>query len=418
MGGLFLQIAVVLAAARAGGAVFRRLGQPHVCGEIAAGLALGPSLIGGLFPASFAIIFPAESAPAFRALSELGLILLLFFVGLDLHLDEIRTHKRAAVAISLAGVVVPFGLGLGLAELLRRALAIPVDPLAFRLFVGTAVSITAIPTLARILDDLNLRGTRIAALATTAAAIDDVAGWSLLAAVTALVKSEFSLSETAFRLAGTMVFAWAMLAAVRPLARRTYARLRDTVDPGLLMTAALVVMLLGAAATSALGLSGIFGAFLAGIALGGDERLRESLIARLQPITLTLFLPIFFAYTGLRTDVGSVQGPVAWLLCATVIAVAIAGKVGGCTIAAAAQGLSRSDAWALGFLMNTRGLMELVVVNIGLDLGVIPRSVFFMLVLMAVVTTYMTSPLVRRVLRDSEFAPLVRRNPLATPGAS
>jgi Kef-type K+ transport system membrane component KefB len=417
MRGLLLQLAIILAAARVGGSLFRRLGQPRVCGEIAAGLALGPSLVGGLFPATFAIIFPLASAPTFRALSEIGLVLLLFFVGLDLRVEEIRVRKRAAFTISLAGIVVPFTLGLALAELLRRALAIQVEPVSFRLFVGTAVSITAIPTLARILDDLNLQGTRIAALTTTAAALDDVAGWTLLATVTALVQTQFSLSGTILRLLGTVLFASLMIAVVRPIVQKLCGRAEDPamLEGGGAMTVALVVMLLGGAITTALGLSGIFGAFLAGIALGGDRRLREALSLRLRPMTLAMFLPIFFAYTGLRADVGSINGPVPWLLCGAVIVVAIAGKIGGCAIAAAAQGLPRSDAWSIGILMNTRGLMELVVVNIGLDLGVIPHSVFFMLVTMAVVTTYMTSPLVRRVLRHSEFAPLFSRRTRAEP---
>jgi Kef-type K+ transport system membrane component KefB len=417
MGGLLLQLAIILAAARVGGSVFRRLGQPRVCGEIAAGLALGPSLVGGLFPGTFAIIFPLESASTFRSLSEVGLVLLLFFVGLDLPLEEIRVRKRAAFTISLAGMVVPFVLGLALAEVLRRALAIQTEPVSFRLFVGTAVSITAIPTLARILDDLNLQGTRIAALTTTAAALDDVAGWTLLAAVTALVHTQFSVVGTILRLAGTVLFASLMIAVVRPIVQKRCARAGDPalLEGGGPMTAALVVMLLGGATTSALGLSGIFGAFLAGIALGGDRRLREALNARLRPMVLAMFLPVFFAYTGLRADVGSIDGLVPWLLCGVVIVVAIVGKIGGCGLAAATQGLSRSDAWSIGILMNTRGLMELVVVNIGLDLGVIPHSVFFMLVMMAVVTTYMTSPLVRRVLRHSEFAPLFSRRTHAEP---
>jgi Kef-type K+ transport system membrane component KefB len=418
MRGLLLQLAIILIAAHAGGSIFRRLGQPRVCGEIAAGLALGPSLVGGLFPGAFAVLFPVASAPTFRALSDVGLVLLLFLVGLDLPLQEIRVRKRAALMISSAGIVVPFLLGVALAELLRRALAITVEPVTFRLFVGTAVSITAIPTLARILDDLNLQGTRIAALTTLAAALDDVAGWTLLAAITALVQSQFSMGATIVRLLGTLLFASVMIGVVRPAVRQWCARVEDAamLESGGALSMALVVMLLGAATTSALGLSGIFGAFLAGITLGGEPRFRDMLTARLRPVTLAMFLPVFFAYTGLRADVGSLTGLTSWLLCGAVIAVAIVGKVGGCAITASAQGLPRTDAWSIGILMNTRGLMELVVANLGLDLGVIPPNVFFMLVTMAVVTTYMTSPLVSRVLRHSEFAPRLGRRPLAEQG--
>jgi Kef-type K+ transport system membrane component KefB len=409
MAALFVQLAIILGAARACGSVFRRFGQPQVCGEIAAGLALGPSLLGSLFPAMQAAVFPAHTAPTFQALSELGLVFLMFFVGLDLQVHELRARTRAAGAISLAGIIVPFVLGLALAEVLHRALALSVDPLGFRLFVGTAVSITAIPVLARILNDLNLQRTRIAALTTTAAALDDVVGWTLLAAVTALVQSRFAAGSAAMRLAATAAFGAAMVWLVRPAVERRCARVEDPAafDRGGVLTGALIAMLLGAAATSSLGLSSIFGAFTTGIALGGDARVRERLVARLEPVTLTLFLPIFFTYTGLRTEIGSVHGAVPWLLCGLTVAVAIVGKVLGCTAAAASQGLSRTDSWAIGVLMNTRGLMELVVVNIGLDLGVIPRSVFFMLVMMAVITTCMTTPLVRRVLRHSEFESLV-----------
>lgn len=406
---LFLQLAIILAAARLCGALFRRFGQPRVCGEIAAGLALGPSLLGGIFPATHALIFPVGAAPIFRALSEIGLALLMFFVGLELDVDEIRVRKRAAFAISLAGIVVPFGLGVVLGEVLHRLLVLDIQPVGFRLFVGIAVSITAIPTLTRILDDLNLQHTRIAALTTTAAALDDVVGWTILAAVIAFVRAEFNWADAVMRLAVALVFALAMVRVVRGAVRRWCAHVDDPAvfSRGGVLTAALLTLLLSASVTSAIGLSGIFGAFLAGITFGVDTRLRDALASRLHPITLTLFLPVFFTYTGLRADIGSVEGSLSWILCGVVIAVAIAGKVGGCTAAAATQGLSRSDAWSIGILMNTRGLMELVVVNIGFDLGVIPRSVFFMLVLMAVVTTYMTTPLVRHVLRHSEFKPLL-----------
>jgi Kef-type K+ transport system membrane component KefB len=402
---MFLQLALILGAARVGGSLARCLGQPRVCGEIAAGLAVGPSLLGGLFPQALEAVFPADAAPGFRMMSELGLVFLMFFVGLDLHLEELRSRKRAACAISLAGIVVPFTLGVALAGILHPALAPATDPIAFGLFVGTAVSITAIPTLARILDELNLQRTRIATLTTTAAALDDVVGWTLLATVTALVQSRFEPLDAAFRLAATALFGAIVVGVGRPLAKRWCERAENaaTFQSGGVLTVVLVAALVGAATTNVLGLSGIFGAFTVGVALGGDARLRDALVERFQPIVLTLFLPIFFTYTGLRTDAGALHGGGPWLLCGLVVLVAVVGKVAGCALAAASQRLSRSDALSIGVLMNTRGLMELVVINIGLDLGVIPESVFFMLVIMAVVTTYMTAPVVRRILRDSEF---------------
>jgi Kef-type K+ transport system membrane component KefB len=397
------------------------MGQPSVCGEIAAGLALGPSLLGGLFPGVHAVVFPAEAAAGLKVLSEIGLALLLFMVGLNLELAEIRLRKGAALTISLAGVFVPFTLGLALAELLHTVLAPAVDPLAFRLFVATAISITAIPALARILDDCNLHRTRIGALVTTAAAVDDVVGWTLLAVVSAAAESRFSGIAAVGRLAGVAVFACVAIGVVRPWLTRVCARVSDeaTFDRPGILSAALVGMCGGAALTAAMGLSAVFGAFIVGVTLSCDSRLRDALRGRLQLVVISLFLPLFFTYTGLRTDLGSIHGWIPVLLCVVVVAVAIAGKVGGCALAATSQGLPAREAWSIGLLMNTRGLMELVVANIGLDLGIIDRTVFCMLVVMTVTTTYMTTPLVMRVLRHTDFQPFLDQAPLARPtGAS
>jgi Kef-type K+ transport system membrane component KefB len=417
---MFLQLALILVAARVCGSAARRLGQPRVCGEIAAGLAFGPSLFGAVFPETLGIIFPADAAPGFRLMSELGLVFLMLLVGLDLHLDELRRRKRAAGVISLAGIVVPFTLGLGLAAVLHPTLAADRDPLAFGLFIGTAISITAIPTLARILDELNLQRTRIATLTTTAAALDDVVGWTLLAAVTALVHARFEALDTAWRLVAAALFAGIVVSGGRRLAQWWCDRVKDPAvfRSNTVLTVAVVAALAGAAATHALGLSGIFGAFIVGIALGGDPRLRDAIIERLQGLVLTLFLPIFFTCTGLRTDAGALHGPGPWALCVLVVLVAVVGKVAGCALAAMTQKLSRSEALSIGVLMNTRGLMELVVINIGLDLGVIPQSVFFMLVVMALVTTYMTAPVVRRILRESELAGRITETCAGQPWAS
>jgi Kef-type K+ transport system membrane component KefB len=406
LAGFLVQLAIILAVAHVFGALFSRLGQPRVCGEIAAGLVLGPSLLGRMSPAAHATLFPASAAPTLKTLSELGLLLLMFLVGLNLHVDQLLARKRAASAISMVGIVVPFVLGLGLAEILYRTLGLTVDARGFRLFVATAVSITAIPTLARIIEDLGLQHTRVAALVTTAAALDDVVGWSLLASITALMQSRFDASGALLRLSVAGAFGCTLVCVVRRLVQRWGAQIRDHLfDGSLPLAAALVTILLGAAFTTALGLSGIFGAFVVGVGAGGDPRLRQALARDLQPVALTLLLPVFFTYTGMRTDIGSLHGAVPWLLCALVVAVAILGKLAACAAAASTMGVSGRDAWAVGILMNTRGLMELVVVNIGLDLGVIPHSVFFMLVLMAVITTYMTTPLLRRALRDSDLAP-------------
>jgi len=404
---IILQMAMIIVAARACGAAFRTFGQPQVCGEIAAGLLLGPSVLGRLAPGFSHAIFSASAAPMLAVISQLGLILLMFIIGLEFDFSHLRTNRRAAAAISAAGIVAPFLLGLGAAAVLYPYVGAGVNRTGFSLFIATALSITALPILGRMLVEFNLQRTRLGTIAIGAAALDDVMGWTLLALVTALVRSAFSPGRMLIMVVETGAFAALMILVMRPTFARWSASIirkhgRDL--PLSALAVVIVCVLLSAAVTNVIGLFSIFGGFIMGAILFDQQELKEAILARLRDFITVFFLPVFFTFTGLRTDIGSMDGGIAWLLCALVLAAAIVGKLGGCYVAARFSNFPPNEARALGILMNTRALMELVVVNIGYEIGVIPRNVFFMLVLMAVVTTYMTTPLLRRALRGSSLS--------------
>lgn len=393
-----VQLIVVLAAARLLGSIFQRLGQPQVCGEIAAGLILGPSLFGRLAPVSFHWVFSPDVAPFFSLLSQIGLIILMFLIGLEFDFLHLRGRGRQALSISLMGIAVPFALGLLLSRFIYSYVAQGINPVGFSLFMATALSITAMPVLGRIMTELNIHRSMIGSLTMASAAIGDAAGWTILALVSATVRSSFSVSQSAIMVAEIAAYAAFTMWVTRPLlkifARR--ALKRDGADISTTtLTIVILVVFASAAITSRIGIFAVFGAFLIGAVLSEEEEFKNAVLARLRDFTTLFFLPVFFANTGLRTDVGSIQGVMMWSLCLLVLAAAIVGKLGGCSIGARWSGLPWRDSVVIGILMNTRGLMELVAINIGYELGVIPRSVFFMLVLMAVVTTYMTTPLLR-----------------------
>jgi K+:H+ antiporter len=406
---VIVQLIVIIAAARLFGAIFRRyLGQPQVCGEIAAGLLLGPSLFGRLYPGLFAQVFQPSVGPFFSVLSQIGLVLLMFLIGLEFDFGHLRSHGHIAVSVSLAGILLPFALGLAVAQVLHPYVGQGINRLGFSLFIATALSITALPVLGRMLVEFNLSRTRLGSLTITAAAADDAIGWTLLALVSAIVRSSFDPFATLTMVAETLAFALIMILAIRPLLRRwtTGALPAGGGEISLSTLAFLLILIFTAAAiTNVIGVFSVFGAFLLGAVLYDQHEFREAVRRRLSDFVTVFFLPIFFTYTGLRTDIGSMHGGLLWALCGLVLAAAIAGKIGGCTAAALFNGLPAREAWSVGVLMNTRGLMELIVVNLGHEMGVIPPSVFFMLVLMAVVTTYMTSPLLRRLIRKTELEP-------------
>src|SRR6267378_3854416 len=379
---VIIQLIVIVAAARIFGVIFRYLGQPQVCGEIAAGLILGPSLFGHFFPHLFRQVFQPSVGLVFSILSQIGLILLMFLIGLEFDFSHLRTHGHVALSVSLAGILLPVGLGLAVAQVLHRYVGQEINKVGFSLFLAAALSITALPILGRMLIEFNLSRTRLGSLTITAAAVDDAAGWIILALVSAIVRSRFN-----------------------PFAAMTLRAGGGEISPSALALL-LILIFLSAAITNLIGLFSIFGAFIMGAVLYDQHEFREAVMRRLRDFVTVFFLPIFFTYTGLRTDISTMPGARMWLLCGLVLLAAIAGKIGGCTTAALLNGLTWKEAWLVGVLMNTRALMELIAVNLGYDLGVIPRSVFFMLVFMAVVTTYMTSPLLRRLIRKTELEPL------------
>jgi len=397
--------------------VARWLRQPAVVGEIMAGLVLGPSLFGALAPEAFRAVFAAADGggggavgldASLTSFSQVGLVLLLFLIGIEFDFSHIRRQGRLAAAVSAAGVIVPFGLGVGLALLMAPRLEAlgasgPIDPRAFALFIGTAMSITAIPILGRILIEMGLQHTPLGATVIAAAACDDCIGWTLLAAVSAVAAGGFEAAGVVRMVAATAAFAAFTILVVRPL---LFPRLERAVDaagrlPMGWLSVVLALVFVAAWVTSLIGIFAIFGAFVLGASLSGSARIREAVATHFTDFVTVFFLPIFFTYTGLRTSIGSLTGPEAWGWCAAVFAVAVLGKWGGCGLTARIGGLPAGEAACVGVLMNTRALMELIVINVGMDLGVIPPAVYCMLVLMAIGTTLMATPLATRLLRGS-----------------
>jgi Kef-type K+ transport system membrane component KefB len=410
---LLVQLVVIIVAARLGAMVARWLRQPAVVGEIMAGLVLGPSVFGALAPEAFRLVFGATGGAAgldasLTSFSQVGLVLLLFLIGIEFDYSHVRRQGRLAAAISAAGVIMPFGLGAGLAWAMAPRLEAlgasgPVDSRSFALFLGTAMSITAIPILGRILIEMGLQHTPLGATVIAAAACDDAIGWTLLAAVSAAAVGGFEAAGVVRMVGATAAFAAFAILILRPLVLPRLERAVDSAGrlPVGWLSVVLALVLAAAWVTSLIGIFAIFGAFLLGASLSGSARIREAVAAHFTDFVTVFFLPIFVTYTGLRTSIGSLTGSEAWGWCAAVFAVAVIGKWGGCGLAARLGGMPAGEAACVGVLMNTRALMELIVVNVGMDLGVIPPAVYCMLVLMAIGTTLMATPLATRLLRGS-----------------
>lgn len=391
---VLIQILIVIGLSRLVGLAFRRIKQPLVIGEIVAGIMLGPSLFGLLAPTWATGLFPPETIPYLGVLSQIGLIFFMFLIGLELDPKYLKSQIDVAVLISHVSILVPFSLGTLLSLLLYPQVSSDgVSFTAFALFLGAALSITAFPVLARIITENNLQGTRLGTLALTCAAVDDVTAWCLLALAIAVTRTNSMVGAIPTILA-SIIYIALMLTVGRQFLRKlaTYynraGRLNQFMLAGIYMgvvTSALI--------TELIGIHLIFGAFLVGAVMPKHAGLTRELAQKTEDFVLTFLLPIFFAYSGLRTQIGLLNSPMLWVLCSMVVAVAILGKYVGTYVAARVCGSDRREASALGWLMNTRGLTELIVLNIGLSLGVISPLLFTMLVIMALVTTFMTSPL-------------------------
>lgn len=400
---VLVALLTIIAAARVVGAVFAWFHQPPVIGEVFAGILLGPSFLGQVAPGVSAHLFPPTVTPLISILAQIGVLLFMFVVGLELNTALLREKTHTTMAISHASIVAPFLMGSALALWLYPLLSNSGVPFtAFALFMGISMSVTAFPVLARILTDRQLQNTRMGTIALSCAAVDDVTAWCLLAFVVGVVQSK--LTHAGWTAVLTLAYIGAMFLVVRPLAVRFVSRYEGQRSIGQPVIGAIcMVLLLSSLATEYIGIHTLFGAFLIGAIIPHDSRVATVLREKLEDFVVVMLLPAFFAFTGLRTQIGLIHGD-QWLICGAIILVACAGKFGGSFVAARLTGLGWRDAASLGILMNTRGLMELIVLNIGLDLKVISPTLFAMLVIMAVATTFATTPILDALSRGGASA--------------
>lgn len=402
----FLQLAVILLFCRLVGVVAKRLGQPQVVAEMIAGVLLGPSLFGLLMPEAQAWLFPWDLTQTTRdtqsylfPASQLGLALYMFVVGMEFRMDIVAKRLKSSIAVSLAGMIAPFVLGAGLAWVLFHHTELFPERTSLMeamLFVGASMCITAFPMLARIIHFKGLSGTTMGTVALGAGAIDDAMAWCLLAVV--LASFDNNWTHALWNIGGGAAYVTVVLFGVRPLLGRIKEMLvkEDSLtDAGLVI--GLALMALGAWFTDKIGLHAVFGAFVMGAAMPRGVVSRD-LIARIQPLTVALLLPLFFTYSGLNTKIGLLNTGFLWLMCGAVLLAAVVGKGVACYLAARATGLPNREALGIGTLMNARGLMELIIINIGLQRGIITEGLFATLVIMAVVTTLMASPIFDRLV--------------------
>ena len=388
-GQILLQLVVILVVVQIFGYLSGRIGQQWVIGEILAGLALGPSLLGAFWPGLKIQLFPAAALPTLQTLGDIGLVLYMFSLGARLDTHLMLRQSRTAIVTSISTILLPLLLGALLGFFLYPGLAGQhANLVSFILLVGTAMAVTAFPVLARLLAEKDMLGTRVGMLALTCAAIDDVIAWCLLATVVALIHAR-GLTSLLLTIGLTILFIGFMLGILRPLL--AYVD-RSIQSKQVLVALSIILLLLSAYATNAIGIHPVFGAFLMGIILPRRTVFIEQ-VRSLDQVNNLLFLPLFFVYSGLRTQIGLISAPALWLICLLVLAVACAGKILRGSLSVRWMGESWRESLSLGVLMNTRGLVDLIVLNIGLDLGVLSPTLFAMLVIMAIVTTMMASPL-------------------------
>jgi Kef-type K+ transport system membrane component KefB len=390
---LLLQIIVILITARVFGWMANKVGQPSVVGEIVAGICLGPSLFGWLAHDVSGFLFPADGFKNLQFLSQIGLAFFMFVVGMELDTSKMKNKAHDAVMISHASIVIPFFLGVLLAYNMYTQFApANVNFLSFALFMGIAMSITAFPVLARIVQERKLTGTPLGVLAITCAAADDVTAWCILAVVIAIVKAG-TLWTAVLTLVLALIFVGTMLYVIKPFVAKKFRQFSEKGKEKSIVALAFLTLLFSAWAAEVIGIHALFGAFLAGVIMPSEVSIQKLLTDKLEDVSVLLLLPIFFVFTGLRTQIGFLSQGHLWGVFGLIMLVAVGGKLGGSALTAKLMGQSWTDSLAIGALMNTRGLMELVVLNIGYDLGILSPEIFSMMVLMAVATTFMTGPL-------------------------
>ncbi|HTG65453.1 MAG TPA: cation:proton antiporter [Flavobacterium sp.] len=390
---LLAQILTIILVARLFGWLFRKIGQPSVIGEMIAGIVLGPSLVGLYFPEFSAALFPKESLGNLQFLSQIGLIFFMFVIGMELDLKVLKNKAHDAVVISHASIVIPFALGLTLAFFIYPIFApMGVEFSSFGLFMGIAMSITAFPVLARIVQEREMQKTKLGTIAITCAAADDITAWCILAVVIAIVKAG-SLASSLYVIGMAVLYVIIMLKIVRPFLKRVgdLNATRESLNKPV-VAIFFLTLLFSSYASELIGIHALFGAFLAGAIMPENNKFRNIFIEKVEDVSIIVLLPLFFVFTGLRTQINLLNDPYLWKITGLIIAVAVVGKFFGSALAAKFVGQSWKDSLAIGALMNTRGLMELVVLNIGYDLGVLSAEIFTMMVIMALVTTFMTGP--------------------------
>ncbi len=390
---LLLQIIAILIVSRIFGWMFARMSQPMVIGEILAGIVLGPSFLGNYAPDTFQFLFAKDSLDNLYIVSQVGLVLFMFTIGMDLNVKELRNRIAHTWVISHASIIIPFFLGMLTAYLLYgEFVGGKTSYVSFALFMGISMSITAFPVLARIVQEKGLTRTPLGTLALASAAINDVTAWCLLAVVIAIAKNG-NLMDSMYTIGAAVAYIVIMLVLVRPFLKRIGELYKNTeVLNKSIVAFFLLVLICSALATQIIGIHALFGAFLAGVIMPPLPNFRKMMIEKVEDLSVTLLLPLFFVFTGLRTEIGLLNTPHLWAVCGLIILAAIVGKFGGSSITARILGENTRDSLSLGVLMNTRGLMELIVLNIGYEMGILPPTIFVMLVIMALFTTFMTTP--------------------------
>lgn len=395
---LIIQLIIIISVSRLFGYLFTKIRQPSVVGEIVAGIVLGPSLVGMYFPEFSAFLFPAESLKPLQFFSQIGLVLFMFIIGMELDVKVLKHKAQQAIVISHASIVFPYFLGVLLSLFIYKEYCPDtVEFMPFALFMGIAMSITAFPVLARIVQERGITKTHIGTLAITCAAADDVTAWCILAAVIAIVKAG-NIYNALFTIALSAGYVIVMLKVVQPFLKKFGSVYVSKENLNKTVVAFIFIIMLGSAyMTEVIGIHALFGAFLAGVIMPQNLNFKKVLVEKIEDVSLVLLLPLFFVFTGLRTQIGLLNDPTHWLVCFIVIAVAVLGKFGGSMVAARIVGENWKSSLSIGALMNTRGLMELIVLNIGYDLGILSPEIFAMMVLMALSTTLMTNPVLELI---------------------